>query len=82
MRNTDIGYRTNSLYHSDTNINGACTNGTKPRYLGGPGTYGSVSYKWGCGTRVVSVGVSPPTPEDPCGLALSSSWGWQQAPVD
>jgi len=47
MRNTDVGYRTNSKYLSDTNINGACTYRTKPRYLGSAGTYGSVSYRWG-----------------------------------
>ena len=47
MRNTDVGYRTNSKYLSDTNINGACTYRTKPRYLGSAGTYSSVSYRWG-----------------------------------
>jgi hypothetical protein len=47
MASTDSAYRSNSKYLSNTNIGGACTGRTKPRYLGSAGTYGSVSYKWG-----------------------------------
>ncbi|PIU90282.1 MAG: hypothetical protein COS63_03600, partial [Anaerolineae bacterium CG06_land_8_20_14_3_00_57_67] len=50
-RNTIIStassYRNNSKYLSSTNINGACSGRQKPRYLGGAGTYSSVSYDWG-----------------------------------
>lgn len=41
------GYINNSRYLSATNTDGACAERTKPRYLGGAGTYSSVSYDWG-----------------------------------
>lgn len=47
MSNTDSGYRNNSKYLSSTNITGTCSGRVKPRYLGGAGTYSSVSYEWG-----------------------------------
>jgi hypothetical protein len=37
----------NSKYMSSTNTDGSCSGRTKPRYLGGAGTYSSVSYDWG-----------------------------------
>jgi len=39
-------YYSNSKYLNNTNINGTCSNRTKPRYLGSAGTYSSVSYDW------------------------------------
>lgn len=41
------GYINNSKYLSDTNLNGYCAQRHKPSYLGGAGTYSSVSYAWG-----------------------------------
>jgi hypothetical protein len=50
-RNTIISnaaaYFNNSITLSNTNVNGACAGRTKPRYLGGAGTYSSVPYDWG-----------------------------------
>lgn len=46
MVNTAYSYYNNSKYLNNTNINGVCANRTKPRYLGNPGTYRSVSYDW------------------------------------
>jgi hypothetical protein len=40
------GYTGNSKYLSSTNTDGACSGRQKPRYLGGAGTYPSVSYDW------------------------------------
>lgn len=63
MRATDAGYRYNSHYYSDTNINGTCSGRTKPRYFGSAGTYSSVSYKWGGWDTVIyfNSGMSPGT---------------------
>lgn len=44
--NTASGYRNNSKYLSSTNTDGTCSGRQKPRYLGGAGTYYSVSYDW------------------------------------
>ncbi|MFH1906409.1 MAG: hypothetical protein ABIL11_03345 [Chloroflexota bacterium] len=44
--NTASGYRNNSKYLSSTNTDGVCSGRQKPRYLGGAGTYSSVSYDW------------------------------------
>lgn len=46
MVNTAYSYCNNSKYLNNTNINGSCSNRTKPRYLGSAGTYTSVSYDW------------------------------------
>ncbi len=46
MVTTARAYLNNSKYLSATNISGACSGRTKPRYLGSAGTYGSVSYDW------------------------------------
>lgn len=40
-------YSGNSKYLSSTNIGGACSGRTRPRYLGSAGTYASVPYNWG-----------------------------------
>ncbi len=63
MRATDVGYRNNSDYYSDTNINGSCTGREKPSYFGSAGTYSSVSYKWGGWDTVTYFrsGMSPST---------------------
>lgn len=47
MINTAFGYLSNLKYLNNTNINGACSNRTKPHYLTIPGNYNSVSYDWG-----------------------------------
>jgi hypothetical protein len=46
MYNTANGYRDNSKSLTSTNISGACSGRTKPRYLTTPKTYPSVSYDW------------------------------------
>jgi hypothetical protein len=46
MDNVLFTYLTNSTSLTTANITGSCTNRTKPRYLGGAGTYPSVSYDW------------------------------------
>lgn len=46
MMNTASGYTGNYRYLNNTNINGSCPGRTKPRYLGSPGNYYSVSYDW------------------------------------
>lgn len=45
--NNAWNYLNNSKYLSSTNTDGACTGRAKPLYLGGAGTYPSVSYDWG-----------------------------------
>jgi hypothetical protein len=40
------GYLANSKYLNNTNINGSCSERTKPRYLGSAGTYRTVPYDW------------------------------------
>jgi hypothetical protein len=47
VASTWSSYHNNSVSLSNHAINGACSGRTKPRYLGGAGTYGSVSYDWG-----------------------------------
>lgn len=39
-------YISNRKYLNNTNINGACSGRTKPRYLGAPGDYYSIPYDW------------------------------------
>jgi hypothetical protein len=46
MMSIASGYTGNSKYLSSTNTDGACSGRQKPRYLGGAGTYPSVSYDW------------------------------------
>lgn len=47
MISTGSGYTSNSKYLSSTNTDGTCSGRGKPRYLGGAGTYSSVSYDYG-----------------------------------
>lgn len=47
MMSTASGYSSNSKYLSSTNTDGTCSGRGKPRYLGGAGTYSSVSYDYG-----------------------------------
>lgn len=44
---TAAGYVNNQKYLSATNTDGPCNGRGKPRYIAGPGTYGSVPYDWG-----------------------------------
>jgi hypothetical protein len=46
MISTASGYTGNYRNLNNTNINGSCTNRTKPHYLGSAGNYWSVSYDW------------------------------------
>jgi hypothetical protein len=47
LTNTSAWFLFNSTHLNSTAINGSCSGRTKPRYLGGAGNYGSVSYAWG-----------------------------------
>ena len=47
MTATGNAYLSNSMVLTLANIKGPCVGRTQPRYLGQPGTYGSVPYDWG-----------------------------------